>query len=181
MSQARRCRFPGLVHLQPILSPFIFFSFHPALTWTWSSLPSLTCLLFRWLLTFPFSFYSFTRLWTLPPLQPRWPLPAVCRASVWGSWTIGGASVTCVGQQEPVKEIRYIAFWSHYQVVAINGAKPQESPIHRKQEVTESENMRRKQKTSAGFFNLYFKLSLLLFLSPPIMSTLMWYFTTITH
>lgn len=128
MSQARRCRFPRLVHLQPILSLFIFSSLHPAMMWTWSCLPSLRCLLFRWLLTFPFSFYSFTGLWTLPPLQP-------CRASDWCSWTIGAASVTCVGQQEPVKEIRYIAFWSLYWVVAINGAKAQDSSVHRGERV----------------------------------------------
>lgn len=105
MSQARRCHFTGLVHLQPISSPFIFLSFLPAKMWTWSCLPSLRCLLFRWLLTFPFSFYSFTREWTLPPLQPRWLLPAVCRASDWDSCTIGAASVTCVGQQEQSKKL----------------------------------------------------------------------------
>lgn len=38
----------------------------------------------------------------------------------------------CVGQQQPVKEIRYIVFWGLYRVVAINGAKPQDSSIPRR-------------------------------------------------
>lgn len=63
---------------------------------------------------------------------------AAARDSHWGSWTIGAASVTCVGQQEPVKEVRYMAFWSRYRIVAINGAK--DSSFLRKQEVTESEH-----------------------------------------
>lgn len=111
-------------------------------------------------------------------------IQAVCLTAAPG--LIGAASVICMGQQEPVKEIRYIAFWSLYQVVAINSAKAQDTSVHWRQ--TESEHEEKAEVSSgntSGWFlkslGVSFQLSLLLFLSPPIMSSLMWYFTTIKH